>query len=161
MVSENEFLLHSLIMGVFVTFVYDLLRIFRRVVRHGSFLVSLEDLAFWIYCGTEVFLLMYHESNGTLRWFSVIGAMTGILAYKKLVSPPLVKYASMALTKLLGILRKALGWLWRPFRRLGAAAGGACRKAGRGMRRRTGRWKRAVKNRLTVSKKMFRIGLKK
>ncbi len=161
MVSENEFLLHSLLMGVFVTFVYDLLRIFRRVVRHGSFLVSLEDLGFWIYCGSEVFLLMYHESNGTLRWFSVIGAMTGIIAYKKLVSPLLVKYVSMALTKVLGLLRKALEWLCRPLKRLGARAGRGCRRAGQGMRRRTGRWRRAVKNRLTVSKKMFRISLKK
>ena len=67
MVDENVFLLHSLLMGIFITFVYDLLRIFRRVAPHGQFLVSLEDLAFWVYCGGEVFLLMYRESNGTLR----------------------------------------------------------------------------------------------
>lgn len=168
MVSENEFLLHSLLMGVFVTFVYDLLRIFRRVVRHGSFLVSLEDLAFWIYCGAQVFLLMYRESNGTMRWFSVIGAMTGIFAYRKLVSPLLVKYVSIALTKLLGLLFRALGWLCRPLRLLGAGAGRACRRAGGGMRRSTGRichrigrWKRALKNRLTLSVKLFKISLKK
>ena len=104
---------------------------------------------------------MYHESNGTLRWFSVIGAMTGIIAYKKLVSPLLVKYVSMALTKVLGLLRKALEWLCRPLKRLGARAGRGCRRAGQGMRRRTGRWRRAIKNRLTVSRKMFRISLKK
>ncbi|MDE6168338.1 MAG: spore cortex biosynthesis protein YabQ, partial [Acetatifactor sp.] len=48
MASENEFLLHALLMGIFITFVYDLLRIFRRVVPHKAFFVSLEDLAFWI-----------------------------------------------------------------------------------------------------------------
>lgn len=161
MVSENEFLLHSFLMGIFITFVYDLLRIFRRVVRHGSFLVSLEDLGFWIYCGTEVFLLMYRESNGSMRWFSVIGAMTGIFAYKKLVSPPLVKYVSLVIIKLLGLLGKALRWLWRPFRYIGGKAGKARRRAGEGLRRRMRKLGRGVKNRLTVTKKMLKIGLKK
>lgn len=161
MVSENEFLLHSFLMGIFITFVYDLLRIFRRVVRHGSFLVSLEDLGFWIYCGTEVFLLMYRESNGSMRWFSVIGAMAGIFAYKKLVSPPLVKYVSLVITKLLGLLGKALRWLWRPFRYIGAKAGKVRRRAGEGLHRRMRKLGRGIKNRLTVSLKMFKIGLKK
>lgn len=161
MVSENEFLLHSFLMGIFITFVYDLLRIFRRVVRHGSFLVSLEDLAFWIYCGTEVFLLMYRESNGSMRWFSVIGAMAGIFLYRKLVSPPLVKYVSLALTRLLRLLGKVLGWLWRPFRYIGAKAGKVRRRAGERMSRRMKKWRRSIKNRLTVSLKMIKIGLKK
>ena len=38
MASEKEFLLHALLMGIFITFVYDLLRIFRRVVPHKAFL---------------------------------------------------------------------------------------------------------------------------
>ena len=83
MVSENVFLLHSLVLGIFVTFVYDLLRIFRRVVPHASLVMSLEDFAFWVYCGAEVFLLMYRESNGTLRWFAVLGALAGMLCYKR------------------------------------------------------------------------------
>lgn len=161
MVSEGVFLLHSLLMGIFITFVYDLLRVFRRVVPHGSFLVSLEDLCFWVYCGTEVFLLMYYESNGTMRWFSVIGAMTGIFLYKKLVSPLFVKYVSLALSKALQALFRVLRWLCGPLRFLGKKAGRAWRRAGGGMRRRTGRLKRAIKNRLTRSVKMFRINMKK
>lgn len=76
--SENEFLLHALCMGAFITFLYDCLRILRRVLPHGGFLVSLEDLVFWIYCAEQVFLLMYRESNGTLRWFAVLGALAGM-----------------------------------------------------------------------------------
>lgn len=161
MVSESEFLLHSLLLGIFITFVYDLLRIFRRIVRHGSFLLSLEDLVFWIYCGTEVFLLMYRESNGTMRWFSILGAGTGIFAYKKLVSPLLVKYVSLALNKILKLILKVLKLLCRPFGFLGRKIKKFCRSAGMGMHRRTGKWKRAVKNRLTVSLKVFKMNLKK
>ena len=54
MANENIFLFYALIMGIFITFVYDILRIFRRVLPHNSFWVSVEDLCFWIYCSAEV-----------------------------------------------------------------------------------------------------------
>ena len=114
MAGENEFLLYALIMGIFITFVYDILRIFRRVIPHGNFWISMEDLCFWIYCAMEVFLLMYHESNGTLRWFAVLGAMTGMLVYKKLISPFFVKYVSLLLCKMMQPIIKAAKWLWAP-----------------------------------------------
>ena len=115
MANENEFLLHALFLGIFVTFVYDILRIVRRVIPHNSFFVSLEDCLFWVYCAVRVFLLMYHESNGTLRWFAIFGALSGMYVYMRLVSPWLVKYVSWLLQKLLHILGRILGFLLRPF----------------------------------------------
>ena len=64
--DENVFLLHSFLLGVGITFLYDILRILRRVFAHSTSMVSLEDLAFWIYCAGKVFLLMFHESNQSL-----------------------------------------------------------------------------------------------
>lgn len=153
MVSENEFLLHSLVMGVFILFVYDILRIIRRVIPHGGFWVAAEDLAFWVYCGAEVFLLMYHESNGTLRWFAVIGAMAGMFLYNKLFSRLFVKYVSWGLGKLLEGIRRILRWLLRPVRFAG-------RKVGSGTRRMMGRQKRFLKNRLTYFLKALKINMK-
>ncbi|MCM1567958.1 MAG: spore cortex biosynthesis protein YabQ [Roseburia sp.] len=120
MVSENEFLLHALIMGIFITFVYDILRVFRRVFPHNAFWVSLEDIIFWIYCAEEVFLLMYHESNGNLRWFAVIGALAGMLFYKKCISPLFVKYAAMLIGWLLLPMKQVIKWIVYPFKRLAA-----------------------------------------
>lgn len=119
MATENEFMLHALLMGVFITFVYDILRILRRVFPHKGFLVSLEDIIFWIYCAVKVFLLMYYESNGTLRWFAILGAIAGMLMYMKLVSPFLVKYVSLVLQKILEVIAKAAGFVLRPFVKLG------------------------------------------
>ena len=122
MVNENNFLFSALIMGIFITFLYDILRIFRRVVPHGSFWVALEDIAFWIYCAAEVFLLMYHESDGTLRWFAVLGAMVGMFSYKKLLSRPLVKYVSLLLQKLFMLINKVFHIIFKPFRKVGQKA---------------------------------------
>lgn len=160
MVSENVFLLHASLMGVLITFVYDLLRIFRRVIPHSSFFVSLEDLIFWIYCSVKVFLLMYHESDGTLRWFAVLGALGGMFLYKKLLSGLLVKYCSLMLGKLLGIIGKLLGVLMKPLRFLGKKAGaGAGRVTGR-VKLLRNRIKRSIKLRLTIFMKVLRINLK-
>lgn len=115
MENENMFLLYALLMGIFITFVYDILRIIRRVIPHGVLLVSLEDIAFWIYCGVKVFLLMYHESNGTLRWFAIFGALVGMIAYKKTISPFFVKYVSLLLQKVLHIMGKCGRIVLKPF----------------------------------------------
>ncbi len=156
MENENIFLLHALLMGIFITFVYDLLRIFRRVVPHGNLLISLEDMVFWIYCAIKVFLMMYHESNGTLRWFAVLGAMVGMLLYKKLVSPYLVKYVSLGLKKVLGVLGKITGTLLKPLvialrkaRKAGASANARAKR-----RREHLKW--FLKKKLTFLRKMIK-----
>lgn len=145
--------MHSLAMGALIPFVYDILRIIRRVIPHGGFWVAVEDLAFWAYCGTEVFLMMYHESNGTLRWFAIFGAMAGMFLYHKLVSPLFVGSVSRALGWALGALGKAARLFCRPFGRAG-------RKVGRGTRRLLGRQRRFWKNRLTCFLKVLKINLK-
>lgn len=103
---ENLFLLHSTILGIYMAFVYDSIRIFRRLVPHNVLFISLEDIAYWIYLAAEVFLLMYRESNGLLRWFAVLGAAAGIFLYKKLVGQYYVHYISLLLQKILHRIRR-------------------------------------------------------
>lgn len=160
MEGENVFLLHAFLLGIFITFIYDILRIFRRVIPHHSFFVSLEDLLFWIYCGGEVFLMMYHESDGTLRWFAVGGALFGMFLYKKMLSQFLVKYVSLALGKVLSAIGKVLAWLCRPLRFAGRKTGKAFRRIGGKGRRLLERGRRAAKNRLTIFLKLFKMNVK-
>lgn len=115
-ISENLFLLYSLGMGIFITFIYDILRIIRRVYAHKNILISIEDLLFWIFCAIAVFYLMHEESNGTLRWFAVLGALVGMLLYKKTVSPLFVKWVSLGLQKLLKWMGKLVHILLKPVR---------------------------------------------
>ena len=95
MVNENLFLMHSAILGVYLAFIYDNIRIFRRIFPHNTIAVSLEDIVFWCYLTVKVFLLMYYESNGLLRWFAVVGAAAGIFLYKSLIGRFYVHYISL------------------------------------------------------------------
>ena len=154
MVSENVFLFHALLLGAYITFVYDWLRIFRRVIPHSSFFVSLEDFWFWLYCAMQVFLLLYHESNGTLRWFGVLGAGVGMFLYKKCFSTFLVKYVSLVLRKFVEVLWKVFGgifrFLCRPLKIL-------YRKIAVPSKRFVRAKKQAIKIRLTESRKAHKM----
>ena len=101
MIGENIFLFHSAIPGIYLTFVYDTIRILRRIIRHNVFFLSVEDLIYWIYFGAESFMLMYRESNGVLRWFAVLGAGAGCLLYRKLFGKYYVYYISLFLRKII------------------------------------------------------------
>ena len=102
--NENVFLLHAVLLGVEITFLYDILRILRRAFAHSGIMVSLEDIAFWIYCARKVFLLMFRESNGNLRWFAVLGAYL----YHRTFSPLWVKYVSGLLNSILSPIRRKM-----------------------------------------------------
>lgn len=157
MASENEFLIHALLMGIFITFVYDILRILRRVIPHKGIMVSLEDLGFWVYCAEKVFLMMYHESDGNLRWFAVIGALAGMLLYKKMISSWFVKYVSLGLEKVLQALIKVGSILCRPLRAAGAKTGAAAGAVGKRFRRLARGVCRRMKKKLTFFLKVLKM----
>ncbi len=145
-ISENIFLLYSLLMGVLVTFVYDLFRILRRVIHHNWIFVSLEDILFWFGCAISVFLLMQKESNGMLRWFAVLGALTGMLLYRTFLGKYLVEILSRFFLRIKKILCK-------PF----AAIAKKCRKVTGFAQKKSGRFWIYLKNRLTRMKKTIKM----
>lgn len=161
MASENMFLFYALIMGIFITFLYDIIRILRNVIPHSNFMVSLEDIGFWIYCAIRVFLLMYHESNGTLRWFAVLGALAGMFFYKKLISPFFVKYISLLIHKIFSVIGKIFRFLFHPIMILfGKCRNRAIRVSNRISRRRNRMWWK-IKKKLTLLIKLLRMNGKK
>lgn len=137
---------YSFFLGVYGSFLYDLLRVFRRVIAHHSFWVDVEDLLFWMYCTVKAFLIMQQVNNGILRWFAIFGVVCGIVLYCKLISPVFVKYA----TKFFSLIKKWIIWLFKlilhPF-------AGACRYLRRLCR--------GVRKQLTFSMKKIRISLKR
>ena len=111
----NSFLVHSFWFGIYITFIYDIIRIIRRVIRHGKLWISIEDFCFWVYCGIEIFLLLNRESNGILRWYAVAGALTGMFLYRRLISRFFIKYVSKGLNQIKIVTIHTLRWLWKPF----------------------------------------------
>jgi hypothetical protein len=161
MVNENIFLLHALCLGLILIFVYDVITIFRKAVPHQKFWISVEDLVFCLFCGTEVFLLMYRESNGTLRWFAVLGALTGMFVYKKTVSRPFVKVMVWLLQKILFYLQKVIAFCLKPALWAKRKAMGGAKRAADQVSKGSRSSLRFCKKKLTQSYKVFKMGISK
>lgn len=154
-ISENLFLLYSFSMGIFITFIYDILRIWRRVCVHNNLFISLEDILFWIFCAISVFYMMHTQSNGTLRWFAILGALTGMFLYKKTISHFFVKWVSYVLNIIVGFLKKIIIKISKPFRLLAKKG----KKTGKQISNRGKRMTGFLKKRLTAFIKTLKIAL--
>lgn len=154
-IDEVTFLLHSFLMGILITFVYDGFIIMRRLIRHNLFLISVEDLIFWIACAIGVFYMLYEENNGILRWFAVFGASLGMIVYKLSISVTIVNVVSKLIGRVVSVLRRIFSFLFRPFK----AGGRKVLLAYRHSSKKSRKVCRCLKNKLTGRIKLLKIVL--
>lgn len=115
--KEADILLKAFVTGVILMLVYDLLRIARKLIPHGIFFISLEDLLFWMSSAVVIFAMLFRENDGYLRAFSIGGVILGMTLYGLTLSRYVVKGAVFALEKILYLLLRPFVWLFRLLRR--------------------------------------------
>ena len=152
---ELNFLFHSFLMGIAITAVYDVFLILRRLIKHSLLLISLEDLLFWIGCAIGVFMMLYEENNGILRWFAVLGAAIGMILYKVSISNFIVHIMSTVIGRIFHVLFQLLRLICKPMAFLGRKIGSIFKV----FRRKIRKAGKCVKNRLTRIMKLLTITL--
>ena len=115
-IQEVTFFLHSVVMGVVITFVYDWFLILRKLIKHNMFWISFEDFLFWTACGLGVFYMLYRENNGVLRWFTVLGATFGMILYKLLASKIFVHIMYSIIYKIMWFLFRIVQIVVKPLK---------------------------------------------
>ena len=152
-VQELTFFTHSVLLGLVITFIYDWIRVLRRLFKHGTALMSAEDLLFWLACGIGVFYMLYRENNGTLRWFAVLGATIGMFFYKVIVRDAFVNVMSTCIHKIMWFVFRVIQVVLKPLKCLFFAA----RRCVRFVWRKLKKVKLFIKKRLTVCLKTIRM----
>ena len=94
---EAGLFLHAIAAGVVLMIVYDLIRLIRFVIPHGSLAVGLEDLCYWIWSAFFTFLFLYRENDGALRFYIIGSIFLSMLAYDRIISRNLRKFLKMVL----------------------------------------------------------------
>ncbi len=112
--NELDFLAHTFLLGVTITALYDTIRIVRRVIKHTTIWIAMEDMGFWIFCSISIFNMLIEENHGILRWFAVLGSLLGMIVFKSTVSKIYVKYTVFIITWLIRWIDKLIGFLIRP-----------------------------------------------
>lgn len=113
---EIRLFFNAFLLGVILIFLYDFLRIFRRVVKHSRTSEAIEDTIYWIISGFVVFVMLYHNNNGVIRWFVIAGITLGMFLYNISISKFFVKYVSIVIIKILKLLSKVINIIVKPIK---------------------------------------------
>lgn len=117
-VKEWYFWLVSIATGAFLAFVYDVIRLFRRLVRHGRLAVDLEDILYWTACFGLSFTLLYYGNNGVIRFAAVLGAAAGMALYAVTAGRFFVRVSCLVIDKTVGSMFRLIGRILGKLRRL-------------------------------------------
>jgi hypothetical protein len=96
----------SCLLGVLMAAGYDGLRLLRRVIPHRITGISVEDVLYWFLSGAEVFLLVYWETDGSIRGYILGGILLGALVYYVLFGRWLVRRLGGVIRRLKKQLKK-------------------------------------------------------
>lgn len=121
-IGELQFFGLSLLRGILILLLYDLLRIFRRVVSHGVVAIAMEDLCYWLITALLIFQLIYRENDGAIRGYAIAALGMGMLLYYYTLSKYLVNGMSWILKKILSFLLKPVHFLWKKVVQVGRVA---------------------------------------
>lgn len=116
--GEGSLLLSSLLFGFILMLVYDILRIFRHIIKHGTILTALEDVLYWLFCAIGIFAMLYQENDGLLRWFVLGGVAIGMLFENYFVSPSIVSLFVKIIRIWLKIIKKILHIFGKPLKKV-------------------------------------------
>ena len=114
--GEFTFFFFSLLAGIFLAVLYDVIRISRRVVKVGTPVVLSEDILFFILSAPLFFAVAYITNDGEVRFHGFLGAVLGIVAYFSLVKNRFVDFGTSLSLWLIKVLLKVLQWVLFPLR---------------------------------------------
>ena len=112
--GEAVFFGISILVGMGLVLFYDMFRILRRVIKHGTVWIGIEDLSFWILCTVAVFLLLYNENDGMIRFFAFVGILLGMGVYLTVFSRLVLRFFVWLLSIMLKGMKKTGRVLFGP-----------------------------------------------
>lgn len=80
-VNEGMLFVWCILGGVLFSLLYDLFRLFRKLIKHGRIWIDLEDILYWSICFVCSFCFLYYVNYGVIRFFCVLGAAIGMTIY--------------------------------------------------------------------------------
>ena len=85
------FFLVSILFGVCLHAIYDIIRGIRRVFYHKSVFLFIEDIGFGIFTAVMAFIFLCTYNDGELRGFFFLGIVIGMILYYQLCSKFLLR----------------------------------------------------------------------
>lgn len=114
--TEIIFFLACIGVGITAAFLYDILRISRRLIGPKDGLVTLEDIIFIVACAFILFYAAYRRNNGELRLQSFVACAIGVSIYAFIVKNRFLNFGTFIIKWLINLAGKIIIILFFPFR---------------------------------------------
>ncbi len=63
-IDVDSFFLTAILTGMFLAGVYDLILIFRNIIKHKNIFVSIEDFIYWNFVGIFLYIVIFVSNSG-------------------------------------------------------------------------------------------------
>jgi len=116
-INEQVFLFLTCVQtGVMMGMLYDLIRIFRKIIQHPNWMVQIEDLLYWVTCGCFAFIMLYWENYGQIRVFVFAGILIGSVLYFLTFSILFMKVATWVIFWIKKIINQLIQFVLIPIK---------------------------------------------
>lgn len=102
--KEFNIFLAFVLIGIIISFLFDVFRILRKVYKTPDFITIIEDIAFWIISGILLLSGIFILNEGKIRAYLFIGLFSGILLYIITLSKFTLRIGTFSLKKINKIL---------------------------------------------------------
>ena len=116
--SQEYMLAVSIMTGMLLGSMWDAYRLLRHFIKLGPFGTAIGDLIYWL---TSIYIgitLIFDISYGNVRFFILLGFMTGALLYFYGISRYILRLLIFIVDKILKIIKKTIDFLTEPFKAL-------------------------------------------
>lgn len=117
MITEQSLLfLTAVQIGVLMGVLFDLIRIFRKLIKHPNFLVQIEDMLYWVICGFIGFYMLYICNYAEIRPYIFIGIVLGGVFYFTTFSIIFMKIATIVIFYIKAFIRRLIELILIPLK---------------------------------------------
>lgn len=127
--EQTQVFIIFVIVGIIISFLFDIFRIFRKVYKFSNMLIYMQDILFWLLTGIIILQAIFKFNSGDIRIFLFLGIFVGVFIYISLFSIYVIKIGSFILklintliTKLINVFKvpicKILDFMIKYYRNL-------------------------------------------
>ena len=116
--SQEYLLAVSIMTGMLLGSMWDAYRLLRHFIKLGPFGTAIGDFIYWL---TSIYIgitLIFDISYGNVRFFILLGFMTGALLYFYGISRYILRLLIFIVDKILKIIKRTIDFLTEPFKAL-------------------------------------------
>lgn len=82
----------SLLSGVIIGVIYDMLRRIKRLLGCSSLLVDIGDVITFLMLSLCAYYAVYIINDGKIRWYEIFGIFSGFFMYMSTLSPYVIRF---------------------------------------------------------------------